>query len=99
MIAAVEGIELDRVDGAGMPEPQRIHMRATPADYRRVIADRHNLLGRRPAIARRLALAFGRNRAAEAHFIGRLAAGKFPRIAIDEPVLRQLDLPAVDDLL
>src|SRR5207253_11244749 len=71
IVAAIEGIELDRIDGAGMPQSQGIHMLAAPADDRRIVADRHDFLGRRPAIPRRLTLAFRRNRPAEAYFVGR----------------------------
>ncbi len=57
-------------------------------------------LGRFPHIAR---LALGAvddiHRAAEADFVGAFAALEFPGIAVRQPALRQLHLPAVGKLL
>ena len=47
MVAAVELVEADRIDGAGAPQAERIHPRAAPADDRRVVGDGENLLVRR----------------------------------------------------
>ena len=40
MVAAVEHVEPQRIDGARRPQPQRVHVPAAPADDRRVVGDR-----------------------------------------------------------
>ena len=52
MIAAVEGVEPQRVDRARGPQPQRIHVAAAPSDDRRVVGDRLDGLVRQPDVAR-----------------------------------------------
>jgi hypothetical protein len=100
VVAGVEGIEQDRVDRLGRPEAQRVDALAAPADDRGVEGGGDDALGRLPDVAR---IAFWRrgdiDRAAEADFIGALAALEFPGIAVGEPAFRQFDLPAVGHLL
>ena len=100
IVAAVEGIEPDRVHGARRPEPQRVDALAAPADDRRVAGGGDELFGRLP-LALLLVADFdaGHDLSAEADLIGRLAPPELPRVAVLEPVFRQFHLPAVLDLL
>ena len=87
---------MDRVEGAGTPEAQRIHLLAAPAEDGRVIGDREDGLARHPFVTRRSVPAFAqRHGAAEADLVVGFAPLEFPGIAEGEPVLRRLDLPAV----
>ena len=56
MVAPVERRQLDRIDRAGRPEPQRVGMLALPADDRRVVGDRQHGLARMPDILERARL-------------------------------------------
>ena len=101
VVAGVEGGEQDRVDRHRRPQPQRVDALAAPADHRRVVGDGEHAFLRPPDMALEAAVLRGDrfHGAAEADLEAALAALEFPRIAVVEPVLRQLDLPAVGDLL
>ena len=75
-------------------------MLAAPADDRRVEADGLDHLARVPLAGVQVLVArLGGDGAAEADVIGDLGPLELPRAAVDEPVLGQLDLPAVVDEL
>jgi len=97
MVARVEGVEQDRIDGHRRPQPQRVDAPATPAGHRRVIGHGEHALLRLPDIFRlRVALAIDHlDHAAEADLDGALAPPELPGIAMVEPCVGQLDLPAV----
>ena len=100
MVAAVELVEADLVDGAGAPQAKRVHPRPAPADDGRVVGDGEDLFLRVPALAHRVAgHAVALDAAAEADVVGRLAPFELPEIAVRQPVLGQLDLSAVLDFL
>ena len=100
VVAAVEGIEADRVHGACRPQPQRIDPLAAPADDRRVTGGGHQLFCWFPLPLLAVAgLDAQDHLAAEADLIGRLTPPEFPGVAVLEPVFRQFHLPAVLDLL
>ncbi len=44
VVAGIEGVEQDRIDRHGRPQPQRIHAVAAPADHRRVVGDSQHVL-------------------------------------------------------
>ena len=96
VVAGVERVQTDRIEGLGGPQAQGVDPLAAPADHRRV--DRHGdqPFGRPPL---GLAVAVGDHLAAEADRVGAFAPFEFPGIAVDQPGLRQLDLPAVVDAL
>ena len=91
-IAGVELVQLDRIERAGVPQPQRINALAAPADHRRVEGDRLHRFGGRPVAA---AVGQRRHLAAEADEIGAFPPLELPRVAVREPGFGQLDLPAV----
>ena len=62
MVAAVEGIEAQRVARARRPQAQRVDVPAAPADDRRVVGDGLHGLGRTPMMALRAVLAASRHR-------------------------------------
>ncbi len=101
MVAAVERVEADRVDRLRAPQAQRIHPMPAPADDRRVVGHRHDLLLRLPRLppGGTVLARLGRHHAAEVDFVRRLAPLEFPQVAVGEPVFRHLDLAAVADLL
>src|SRR5262249_37717772 len=100
MVAAVESIELERIKRAGAPQAERIDALGTPADDRRVIGDGEDDLARPPGMLHRTGLARRRLDApAEPDFIGALLTLELPGVAVQQPVLRQLDLPSLHDLL
>ena len=53
VIAAVEGVEPQRVGGARRPQAQRVDVLAAPADDRRVIGDGHDGFARAPDMRQR----------------------------------------------
>ena len=50
IIAAIEGLEADRVGRLRAPQAKRVHPPAAPADDRRIEGDRENLLLRIPEL-------------------------------------------------
>ena len=96
VVAAVEGGEFDRVDGARRPQPQRVGVLPLPADDRRVIGGGQHRLARVPDAARRILVADDLlDIAAEADGIDELRSLEFPRVAVGQPIFRHLVLPAV----
>ena len=100
VIAAVELLERDRIHRPRGPQAQRVDVMAAPARDRRVVRDGIDRLRRAPDIA---GTAFSRrhdvDRAAESDRVCDLGPLEFPRIAGRQPVLGQLDLPAVAEHL
>ena len=100
MIALVEDREVQRIDGTGGPEPQRVDVPLPPPEDRSIVGDR---LDRFFGMPDALRAAFGQNflldPAAEVDVVSHLGPFKFPRIAERQPVLRMLLLPAVLDHL
>ncbi len=100
MVALVEDREVQGIDGAGGPEPQRIDVPLPPPEDRNIVGDRLDRFFRMPDALR---APFGQNLlldpAAEMDVVSHLGAFKFPRIAERQPVLRMLLLPAVLDHL
>ena len=100
VVAGIEGVEQDRVDRVGRPEPQGVDPLGPPADDRRVVGGCNHPLGGLPDIARRFFVAAdGFHRTAEADLVGAFAPLELPRVAVGKPGLRQLDLPAIRHLL
>src|SRR5437763_5485602 len=91
---------MQRIDGTGGPEPQRVDVPLPPPEDRSIVGDR---LDRFFGMPDALRAAFGQNLvldpAAEVDVVSHLGAFKFPRIAERQPVLRMLLLPAVLDHL
>jgi hypothetical protein len=100
VVAAIEVREIDGVHRPRRPEPQRVHVHAAPAGDRRVVRDRLHRLGGMPDRPR-LAIrpVDDVHMAAEADRVRDLRALELPGVAGGEPVLGQLDLPAVAQLL
>ena len=73
-------------------------MPAAPADDRRIVGDRFHRLGRMPHVAGALVVALDHfDPPAEADRVIVFGTDEFPRIAVDEPVLRRFLLPAAAD--
>ena len=100
VVAAVESVELQRGDGAGGPEAERVGVATAAADDGRVVGDGEDLLAGMPGEA---GLAVGAGGvgdvAAEADAVGEFGALELPRVAEGEPILGQFLLHAVLDLL
>src|SRR5262245_26244628 len=78
------------------PQPERIHALGAPADDRRVVRDGEDDLARLPGVPH--GAGFARRRldaAAEPDFIGAFLALELPGVAVQQPILRQLDLPSL----
>ena len=97
MIAAVEGLEIDRFQRPRLPQPQRVDMLAAPADNRRVIGDSGDNLDRMPDMRRGLVLAGRFGGAAKPDGVADAGALELPRISPRQPILGPLLLPAVLD--
>ena len=98
VVAGVEGVELQRVDGARRPQSQRIDVTTAPTDDRRVVADRLDRLVGVPDVTDGFFAVGDRfHPAAETDRVIDLGALEFPRIAVREPILGNLLLPAVAD--
>ena len=70
-------------------------MPAAPADDRRIVGDRFDRLGRMPDVAGALVVVLDHfDPTAEADRVIVFGTDEFPRIAVDEPVLRRFLLPA-----
>ena len=100
VVGGVEGVELERVQRARRPKPERVHVFSAPADDRRVIGDCFHRFGGVPDVARTLVVALHHfDRAAEADRVRIFRALELPRITVDEPVLGRFLLPtAPNDL-
>ena len=96
MVAAVEPGEVHGFAGLGLPQAQGVHVAPAPADHRHVVGHRPHGLGRLPVPADHPRLRGGHGDGpAEADGVGRLGPGEFPGVALGEPRLRRLALPAV----
>src|SRR5258708_6703458 len=100
MVAGVEDIEAERIDGARRPEAKRVDVPALPTDDRRVEGDRLHRLARMPHRARAALRQRRRlHEPTEAYVVGGLRPFELPRVAEREPALRIFVLLAVlDDL-
>ena len=98
MIAHVERIEAQRIDGSGRPQAQGIYVPATPSHNRDIIGDRLEGLSRVPD---RAFDAGGRNRCldptAEVDVVDHFRPSELPWIAEGQPFLRVFLLPTVPD--
>ena len=101
MVAGVEFIEQDRVDGLGFPQAQRIDALAPPARDRRVIGGGDDAFARPPVHLMRSGLLPLRriDASAKADLVARLAPLELPGIAMRQPVFGQFHLPAIADFL
>ena len=97
----VEGIEVERLDGLGFPKAQRVAGADAVAGDRRVVGDAAHLRLRNPAHAEAALLVRPCLGApAKLHLIRDLRARDFPRVAVPQPFVGHLTLPAVaDDLI
>ena len=96
VIAAIEVVEPQRIRRPRRPQPQRVDVAPAPAGDRRVVGDRVDGLRRIPDVARLPVLALAAvDGAAEADRVGDLGPLELPRIARRQPVLGELELPAV----
>ena len=99
-VALVERRKLNRVSRARRPQSQRIDVAPAPAHDRRVIGHCVHRLRRIPNAPRSIAVtAEIFDHSAEPDGIGELAARQFPGIAVGEPIVGQLALPAIGELL
>ena len=99
VLAAAEGAQVHALGGAGAPQAQAVHGGGVVADEGHVVG--HSLDGVVADVAEdHAALLLGHlNMAVEVHLAGVLHHGHFPHVAVAQPVVGQLDLLAVDDLL
>ncbi|MNR02934.1 hypothetical protein D3C85_1188070 [compost metagenome] len=95
VVALVEFTEVDFATGLGIPQTQRVSRIGVVAGDNLVVGDGEDLFGFQPAAL----FAFKLHAAAEAYFVARIVAFKFPRITVLKPVVRRLFLPPVDDIL
>ncbi len=96
VVPGVEGVEPQRVDGPGRPQPQRVDVLAAPADHGGVEGDRLDDFGRMPGVPGRAVLLIHRlDGAAEADVVGDLRTLELPRVAVRQPVLGVFLLPAI----
>ena len=96
MVSRVECVEADRIIGARGPEPQRVDALAAPANDRRIDGE---CFDRFAGLPMGNAGAVGLDMAAKTNPIGAFTAFEFPWIAMREPSLGKLDLPALVDAL
>ena len=98
VIAAVEGVEPHRIDRAGGPQPQRIHVAAAPSHDRRVVGDRlDGLVGTPDRAGMAARKVRGLDAAAEMDVVDHLRPRELPGVAERQPFLRIFLLPAVPD--
>src|SRR5580700_9245934 len=100
MIAAVEHVEAQRIDRPGRPQPQRVDMRAAPADDRRIVGDGLDRLFGVPDKSRVTAApGYRLDPSAVIDIVGDLRPLELPGVGEGQPFLRKFLLPAiVDDL-
>ena len=101
VVALVERSEVERLDGLGFPKPQRVAGANAVAGDRRVVGDAAHLRLWNPAHAEAALLVRPRLGApAKLHLIRDLRARDIPRVAVLQPFVGHLTLPAVaDDLI
>jgi hypothetical protein len=95
VVAPVEAFEVEELGGQRAPEAERVGPAGLPADHGGVVGLRDHRLGRAPDGAG----AGFVHVAAEADLEMSLGAFELPDVALDEPVLRRLDLAAVLEAL
>ncbi len=100
IIALVEGIQMEAVDRLRVPDAERIHKAVSVTDDRHVIRNRLDcvitfLTENRPSVLIHMA----GHIAAEMNFLCILGSSELERISVLEPVVRNLDLISVADLL
>ena len=99
----VAAVELGKVEGFRrfrLPQPQRVRGVVAIAEDRRVVGDSHHRAVRHPAhVQPALFIPAALGAAAELHFRRPLRPAQLPGIAVAQPLVGLLDLPAIDDLL
>src|SRR5436190_22813596 len=91
---------MQRIDGTGGPEPQRVDVPLPPPEDRSIVGDRLDRFFRMPdALRAAIGQNLARHPTAEVDVVRHLGTFKFPRMATRQPVLRVLLLPAVLDHL
>ena len=100
IIPLVKGIQRKIIDGLRIPDAQRVHKAVAVAHDRHVVGDGLDgavalLPEHDPSVCRLI----GGHVAAEVHLLGVLGPAKLKRVAVLEPVVRNLHLIAVADLL
>ncbi len=98
VVAGVERVELERIEGARRPQAQRVHVPSAPADDRRVVSDRlDRLVGMPDVMDLFVAVGDRLDPAAEADGVIDFRPFEFPGIAVRQPILGNLLLPAAAD--
>ena len=95
VITLIKFTEVNLAAGLGAPQTERVGRIGIKTRDNLIVGFRQDLFGFNPA---RL-FTFLLNASAEAHFVTRIMPFKFPRVAVLEPVIRRLFLPAVNDVL
>ena len=95
VITLIKFTEVNLAAGLGAPQTERVGRVGIKARDNLIVGFRQDLFGFNPA---RL-FTFLLNASAKAHFVTRIMPFKFPRVAVLEPVIRRLFLPAVNDVL
>ena len=100
VVAGVEGLEVERLDRLGPPQPQHVAGVDAVALDRRVVGDALHHALRHPAdpeLALFVLVVLGV--AAPVDVIGDIGLGDLPGVAVAQPLVGDLRLPAVADLL
>ncbi len=100
VVADVERIEVERLGRFGLPEAQQVGRRRPVAGHRRVVGHAFHQARRQPTdpfAPLLVAVPFGAS--AELHVKGRFRPDDLPRVAESQPLVGQLDLPAVPNRL
>ena len=95
VVALIKSGQIDFAAGLGRPEPQRVGRFGGVTGNDGVVRHGQHILGIKPAHG----LAVLLEAAAETHPVLHFRTRKLPRITARQPVIRNLDLMAVDDLL
>ncbi len=96
MITAIECIQLQRVDRARRPKPQRIDVPSAPADDRRIEGDGLDRLARNPFdLLGAVRTIDAQDVAAVVNVVDDVGAFELPRVARLQPLLGKLLLPAI----
>ncbi len=100
VVALVEGLQVEQLDGLRIPDAQRVDEAVAVADDREIVRDSLDcriafLLEHRPAVL----AGIRRDVAAEVDLLLVLGPAQLERVAVREPVVRHFDLVAVLDLL
>ncbi len=100
MVAAVERLELHRIDRARRPQPQRVDVPAAPADDRGIEGDRLDRFVRNPLdLLRAVRPVDAQDVAAIMNVVDDVRALELPRVAGVQPVFGKLLLPSFRDEL